>query len=187
MSNKYQYQLLNEKKRWTFDIWNLKLVIPHISGTGFTLIELIIYMGLMTGFLVMLSNIFGSILSVRVESQASSSVEQDGRFILARLAYDVNRATVSSVPNTTTLVLTIGGQAYTYSLNGSKLQLVQPAGTDLLNSSGSTISGLTFQRLVNTGGREDTIKAQFTLNSVSQRAGGSEVRSFNTTIGRRIR
>lgn len=154
---------------------------------GFTLIELIIYMALLAAFLLILTSIFVSVLDIRVGSQAVSSVDQDGRFILSRLAYDINRASAVSLPNSTTMTLSIGGQSYTYSIVSSNLQLAAPTSTDNLNGSGTTISGLNIQRVANTGGREETFQIVFTLTSVNQKQSGPEVRNFQTTIGRRIR
>jgi type II secretory pathway pseudopilin PulG len=154
---------------------------------GFTLVELIIYMGLLSGFLLILTSLFTAILDTRISTQAVSSVEQDGRFILSRLAFDINRASSILVPNAQSLVLTINGQSYTYSVNSSKLQLASPAGTDLLDGSGTTINNLNIQRVANLGGWEETFRIQFNLSSVAQRQAGSEVRDFQTAIGRRIR
>ena len=161
----------------------------QMTNYGFTLVELIIYMALLSAFLLILTNIFTAVLRVRVDSQSSSSVEQDGRFILARLAYDINRATADTVPSSTSLNLTIGGQTYSYALSGTNLQLTQPGSlVDNLNGSGSQITNLSFQKIANSGGREDTIKIQFTLQSSAVPQGTTkEIRSFSTTVGRRVR
>ncbi|MFA5933460.1 MAG: prepilin-type N-terminal cleavage/methylation domain-containing protein [Microgenomates group bacterium] len=156
---------------------------------GFTLVEMLIYMGLMAGFLLVLTDVLVAILDVKAESAATSSVQTDGRFITARLAYDVALATSISQPATLgasggTLTMVVGGNTYTYSLNGTNLQLVNNLGTNNLNSSESQVSGLTFQRLGNTGGK-DTIKVTYTLTSATTRVAGSEVRTFTTTVGRR--
>src|SRR5581483_6188895 len=165
-----------------------KLQITKLSN-GFTLIELIIYLALLSGFLLILTNIFIAVLNVRTASQTSSSVDQDGRFILARLSYDLNRSSADSVPNATTLNLTIGGQSYSYVLNGTNLQLTQPGPLiDNLNGSGSKVTSLTFQKVANPTGHEDTIKIQFNLQSSALNNDiTAENRSFSTTVGRRIR
>src|SRR3990172_6790072 len=51
------------------------------SRRGFTIIELILYMGMLSILLAVLSQIFVSILNVQLESQSSSSIEQDSRYI----------------------------------------------------------------------------------------------------------
>ncbi len=172
---------MREKLSFKFKISNL--------NRGFTLVELIIYMGLLVIFLLVLSNIFASILDVRTESESISAVEQDGRFIMARLSYDINRASAVSTPASlggsgNSLTMVIGSVNYTYALSGSNLVLTNDLGTNNLNSSESTISSLSFQRLGNSGGK-DTVKIQFTVNSVAQRDKGVETKTFYITGGRR--
>ena len=163
------------------------------SGAGFTLIEIIIYMALLSIFLLTLTDIFTSILDVQLESDATSAVEQDGRYILARMAYDIPRATDISTPpqigqTRSNLIMTIAGvTTYEYAENGGNLQLINDLGTNNLNSSESTLSNLSFQRIANSAvpGTKDTIKIQFTITSKTTRTGGPETKIFQTTIGRR--
>lgn len=159
---------------------------------GFTLIEIIIYMALLAIFLLTLTDIFVSILDVQLESDATSAVEQDGRFILSRMAYDIPHASSIETPpqigqTRSNLRMTIGGVTYEYAENGGNLQLINDLGTNSLNSSESVISNPSFQRIANSAvsGTKDTIKIQFTITSKTERTGGPEVRIFQTTIGRR--
>lgn len=156
---------------------------------GSTLIEMLLYMGLLSILLVILTDIFISILDVRLESESTSQVEQDGRFILSRLSYDLNRAEAISSPanlgdTANSLLLTVGGVTYNYTLSGGNLQLNNGSTADNLNGSETNLSNITFQKLGNSGGKE-TVDIQFTINSVTQRAQGSESRTFQTTVGRR--
>jgi prepilin-type N-terminal cleavage/methylation domain-containing protein len=156
---------------------------------GFTLVELLLAMGLMGGFMVVLTTIFSSVLVVQNESQATSSVSQDGRFILARLSYDIGRASSITTPaalggNSTQLVLVIGGVNQTYSLNAGNLQLVNNNGTNILNGSESVISGLSVTRIGNVGDRE-TIRLVFTVTSEARDNAGTRTQTFTTTVGRR--
>jgi len=160
---------------------------------GFTLIEIIIYMALLSIFLLTLTDIFVSILDVQLESDATSAVEQDGRFILARMSYDIPRASDINIPpqigqTRSNLIMTIAGvTTYEYKENGGNLQLINDFGTNNLNSSESTISNLSFQRIANSAvpGTKDTIKIQFTITSKTVRTSGPETRIFQTTVGRR--
>ena len=153
---------------------------------GFTIMELLIYMGLTAILLVVLTDIFVSILGVQSESTASSSVEQDGRYILARLSYDLPRASAIVNPSglgqaaTSSAILTIDGANYTY--DGSTGNLLM--GTDQLNSFGTRISNLTFQRLGNAGGKND-LQIRFRLTSRINQRKGSETRDFQITLGQR--
>ncbi len=142
---------------------------------GFTIIELIIYLGLFSLLLGILSNIFSATLNVKLGSEATSSVQQDGRFMVARLAYDIGRVdsetgdsivvpspTSINTPNNT-LQLNIGGVTYTFTQNSGNLTLNGYP----LNGENTTVSNLQFLRLggVETGGLRDSIQFSFTLSS----------------------
>lgn len=168
---------------------NLQLIFNKTKQKGFTLVEMLIYMGLLSIFLITLTDIFVSILDVKAESEATSAVEADSRYIISRLAYDISKASVVSQPaslgaTSNSLVMVAGGVTYTYSLNGHNLQLVNDSGANNLNSSESNLSNITFQRIGNNGGK-DTIQVIFTINGATQRVAGEETRTFQTTLGRR--
>jgi prepilin-type N-terminal cleavage/methylation domain-containing protein len=165
--------------------------VLQAAAQGFTLVEMLIAMGLMTIFLVVLSDIVVTVGQVSQESDATSTVAEDGRYILSRLSYDIERATSVTTPaalgNTTNnLVLVIGGVTYTYSINGSNnLQLVVSPNTDTLNGGDTTISNFTVQRLGNSGGKE-TLTVNFTVTSKTFRNGSTlESKTYTTTVGRR--
>lgn len=166
------------------------LILQRLKITGgFTLVELLIFFGLTSIFLTVLTDLFVAIFDVKRESEATSAVDQDGRFIIERLIYDVSRSSVITTPATfggtaSSLVMTIGGSAYTYGLSGSTLNLTNNSGVMRVNSSQTTVSNLAFVRIGDEVGNE-TIRASFTLSSVLARNSGSEVRNFQTTIGRR--
>ena len=156
---------------------------------GFTLVELLIYMALLSIFLITLTGIFVNIMEVQLESDATSAVDQDGRFILSRLAYDINRAQNVTNPSglgstTSNLDFTIPGISYSYSLNANNLQLSENGQPSNLNSSETQVSNLTFQRIGNLLGKH-TFKIQFTITSKTQRPSGPETKTFTTTIGLR--
>src|SRR5476651_71820 len=101
-----------------------------ISRKGFTLIELVLYIGILTILLTLMSSIFTSILDVQLESTATSSVNQDGRYLLSKLLYDVKSSSAIVVPSNPgtvsgTMQLTINSINYTYSASSSgNLQVV---------------------------------------------------------------
>jgi prepilin-type N-terminal cleavage/methylation domain-containing protein len=161
----------------------------HTAQAGVTLIEMLLVMGLMSIFLVLLTTMLSSTLDVQNQSQSTSMVMQDGRFILARLSYDVGRATAITAPaalgtSGSTLTMTIGGVATTYALNNGSLQLTDSAGSANLNGSETTISAVSFQRLGTTGGKE-TIRTSFVVTSKAQAKSGADTQTFTTTVGRR--
>jgi prepilin-type N-terminal cleavage/methylation domain-containing protein len=156
---------------------------------GFTLVELLIVMGLFGILLTVVTDMFVSTLDVQIESSAHSTVSQDGRFILARISYDVERASSITTPASLgasgpALAMVVGGVAYSYALSGNNLQLTTNLGANNLNSSETTISSLSFQRLGNVAGK-DTIRLSFLVTSKAQPNQGPRTETFTTTVGRR--
>ncbi len=172
---------------------------------GVTLVELLLYMGIFSILLMVLVQLFSTIVNVSLEAQATSAVSQDGRFILNRIIYDVRRAdatTITSpstsqygVQNPTIKVLqftTTDGTTYKYWLSGGNLKLdnltASPNTSDQLNSVGTTVSNLSFVRLKSsaTTNPENTISVSFTLTSTTVRQGNRpETGNFQTTVGTR--
>lgn len=179
------------KKQYTHITHRISHISHHTSHitNGFTLIESLIYLGILSSFLIILAEIFTSALSVQLSSQATSSVALDGQYILSRLNYDLTRTQSIQQPanpgdSGSTLTLTIAGNTHTYTQNGNNLTLTTAAGTNQLNGFDTTVSNLTFVRLGNSGGKP-AVAVSFTLTAVTIPKSGPEVRSFQTTIGRR--
>ena len=159
------------------------------TTAGFTLIEAMIVMALLATFLTVLTSLFVKAVDVQSKTNAYSSVVGDGRFIMARLDYDIARASAVTTPvslggSGATLALTINSTTYTYALSGKNLQLTDGSGSVQLNSSGTSVSGLTFQRLGNVGGK-DSIRYMFTLTSTTKHVSGSDIRTYTSTTERR--
>lgn len=157
---------------------------------GFTLVEFLLYLAFLIIFLVILSDIFVSIVELKLGTESVSSVEQDNRFITGRLIYDVHRASSITTPATlgatsSSLVLVISGVTNTYQLNGTDLELTNNFGTHKLNGSETKISNPFFQRIGNSGGKP-TVKINLSVTSRTERPGvGFEVRIASTTVGLR--
>lgn len=146
---------------------------------AFTMIELLIYMGMMSILLVLFTNIFLAVLDVQLESESTSLVQVDARTVLSRLMYDVHRAAAIITPAAdgqtgSVLTLNLGGSNITYSVSGGKLLL----GSDPLISYDTDISNFTVTRIGNPTGR-DTVRISFTLTSLE------ETRSYQTTVSLR--
>lgn len=65
---------------------------------GFTLVELLLVMGIFAILLAVITDMFVSVLNVQTEAKANTSVTQDGRYILSKLSYDISRATTVTTP-----------------------------------------------------------------------------------------
>ncbi|MCL4338330.1 prepilin-type N-terminal cleavage/methylation domain-containing protein [Patescibacteria group bacterium] len=154
---------------------------------GFTLIEMIIYVSLLSLLLLVLTDIFTSSLDVRLESQSFSSVEQDSRFITTRLTYDLHRAQNISIPANigdqgSIMQITIDGNNYSYDLSNNNLTINSNLGTNQLNSYNTRVSALSFKRVGNPGGKNDII-ISFTLSSISQKTAGPATKNISLTAG----
>jgi len=162
------------------------------SQKGLSIVELLLYMGILSILLSVLTSIFVSALDVQSESNAVSSVEQDGNYILARLSYDVRRAESISIPAsgglppTDNFGIAIEGESYAYTvdINGNLL-LTNNLGTNTLNNYGSSVSSFAVERFGNPGGVEDTLKISFTITGRTIRVSGVEAKDFETTLALR--
>lgn len=159
---------------------------------GFTLVELLLYMGLFSIILVITLQMFASVFDAQIESQATSSVATDGRFILSRFAYDVAQAQSITSPSSlgtpsATLAIVINSSTLTYSLNNGDFLLTNSSnGTiDQLNSEATSVSELSFTRLMGGSGGKDVIQLSFTLTSEAIRKTKKEVLTFQTSAGLR--
>lgn len=156
---------------------------------GFTLVEAMVVMALLAVFMTTLTSLFVRAIDVQSKSEAYAATVSDARYIMARLDYDIARATSVSTPaslgsTSTNLVMVIGGVNYTYAVNSGNLQLTDGSGTDQLNGSGVLVSGVSFLRLGNSGGKE-SIRYSFTLTSTAKHVSGSDIRTYTSTTERR--
>lgn len=162
-----------------------------ITKSGFTMVELLLYMGLLGIFMTVLTTMFTSVLDVQLESEAVSSVAQDGRYLLSRLTYDIHRANsiIAPVnlgePSSTSLSLNIDGVVTSYTITNGNLVMSNDNGNNNLNGFDTEVSGLTVTRLGNSGGK-NTLTLEFTLTGKAIRPGNNlETKTYQTTIGLR--
>jgi hypothetical protein len=137
----------------------------------FTIVELLIYMGLLSVFLVILGGVFGAVLETQLVTQSSSSVDQDNRFIQARLTYDIRRSTSVITPagsgqSASFLSLNIGGVTYTYSVSLGDLLLTVAGNSQKINSYATNVSDFSVSRLGNPTGRP-SLRLNYTLRSLT--------------------
>jgi Tfp pilus assembly protein PilW len=167
-------------------------IVGYLRGTkikaGFTQIELILSMGILMILISVLTTLFGQILDVQLESKSTSSIDQNGRFIMARLTRDMQSAQSISIPatagaQTNTLQIKVNSIDYIYSVsNSGNLVLTNNTGTNVLNSEAASVSGMTFKR-VGTGTSNDTIQIGFTVSTRVRKVAGFEQKTFQTTLG----
>ncbi len=119
---------------------------------GFTLVELLLFMGLFTGFLTVLSALFVSTLDTQAESVASANLDQNSWYLLSRFQYDFGQASsvvfpVNNGDVDTILTLDQSGTPVSFSLASGQLIITRGGVSSALTSDGITVSNLSFQRL----------------------------------------
>lgn len=154
---------------------------------GFTLVELLIYMGLLSILLITITEMFVAILDIKVASESLSQVEQDTQYIYHRLSYDIQRADSISTPtnpgdSSPTLSLSISGENYSYGVNSQNLELTNDSGTFILNGNGTKVTSTNFTKIGPATGNQTT-KINITVEGTAQTRIGNEVKIIDTTIG----
>ncbi len=161
------------------------------KNKGFTLIEVLIFMGIFSILILVMFQLLTSIFDVQLESQSTSAVSKDGRYILNRLTYDIKNSAIVTSPSSgsqgQSLVISDGNTTYTYSLSNGNLTLTNSiTGTsDQLNSVNTLVSSLNFLTLSDTNTQNKTVTVSFTVNSKVIERKGINTQSFNLTVGTR--
>jgi prepilin-type N-terminal cleavage/methylation domain-containing protein len=157
--------------------------------SGFTLIEMLLYMGIFSILLLVLMQILTGILSVKAESESTSSVAQDQAYIMNRLAYAIHRASLIETPTLgdsgSTLHLTGNGFDETYTTQDNTLVMTDATTgiTDAV-SGYDTNAAVTFRTYGNTEANSKlSVSVALTLTSKTMRYGQrQETKRVNTTI-----
>ncbi len=188
--NSKQFDIFNFKTWNLFGIWDFEF---GIFEKGTTLVELIVYMAMFSILLIMLLQMFTSILNAQLESQVTSEVAIDGRFILSRLSYDIRNANniitplvFGSVGSGNTLHITGSGTDYTYALSAGNIILTNNTTgySGMLNSIDTTVKSLSFTKIgSSSGGR--TVDVSITIQSNAREQTGYETKTFVTAVGTR--
>lgn len=136
---------------------------------GFTLVEMILVTGILGILIVVLTQVFGSIIALRFKNEATSAMAQDSRYLIARLSYDVARASAITVPavgdSGSLLSLLIGGRLYTYELsNGAVMLSVDGGPPSALTGVNTSLSSLSFTHYPDLGGKK-MVNLDLVINS----------------------
>lgn len=140
---------------------------------GVTVVELLVYLGLLGIFLVILLDVFTTTINFKLKSESTSALNMDSRYILSKLSYDIYNADSFTVPSNTQLNLVKSGVTSTYTISSGNLVL---NGTRL-NSSDTSLDSVSFTKI------GDTVKTSFTLRSQIEVKGQTETLNVDTTLG----
>lgn len=164
---------------------------PQQKGTS--LIELLIYFGLLTIILTIVIDLMIKSGEFSLEAKEQNVLQEDARFIGNRLYFDIHQATAVTSPGnlgetSSILTFTVGTETHTYSLVNNSLQYQQVAGTNTktanLNSNFTKVNLLSFQRLGSNNGKH-TIKLIFEIEDIKGAKGGPLKKTFETVVGLR--
>lgn len=156
---------------------------------GFTLVEMLIFMGILSLFLLVLSQIFTSLLDSFLETETTSNTDHDVRYVFERLSRDIGQADTIVVPssagnNSQVLQISINGATYTYASQSGKLVVTENGETSSLMGFDTSLQSVSFTRLGNTDGKP-TVKVALQLKSLTESGPSDTVREFTTTFGTR--
>jgi len=114
------------------------------SGQGFTLFESILYIAIVSVFLVSVSYLIIDIMGSQTKSAGYEDVTYYQNFIVDQLARDVRRASDITTVNSQTLVLAVSGGTVTYNFdtfNGMLTRQVDNTLIEPLVDNTMTVSG----------------------------------------------
>lgn len=137
---------------------------------GYTLIELILYVGIVGGLLLAVTGFFGISVSSRVKNQSISEVNQQGAYAMDYITQSIRNADSITLPlaagsgaQLTLVVPTASLSPTIFTLNSGVLQVQEGVAAAVpLTSSKVTISGLTFTNLSRTG-TPGIVRVSFTV------------------------
>lgn len=134
---------------------------------GFTLIELILYVSIITIVMSALIPFAWNIIGGSVKSTVEQDVSSQARYVSERIKYEIRNASDITSVNPTSISLTNFAPDTTtvISLVGSKMQINKNGtGAVDLNSDDTAISGLTFVDYSSADLKSKNIKFTFTLD-----------------------
>lgn len=144
-----------------------------IHEKGFSLLELIIYIGITIVIVTVLTETVVVMLRVRERNLAEREVQQNLRFVMSRLERALTQATAATgVYPSDTLTLTIGGDTTTFQVASGVLQIkegVAGSFVDLTTSkvTVSAISGNIFTKVSNPSPATDSIQIKIKVDYVT--------------------
>lgn len=155
------------------------------NNRGFSLLELIIYMAILIGFLMAITNIFFVITASYAKEEARAEVQQNIRFAAEQIASEINSATAISEPvsagdSGNVLTVTVEGSPTQFDVSGGVLRKTRGAVVENITSDKVIVdmSSDIFTRIENTNAKP-TIQVILTM---SYNDDGRENYKFSKTI-----
>ena len=143
----------------------------HTRQYGYTLIELLLYVTIVSTLLIAMSLFFGMSADARIKNQSIAEVEQQGTATMEYITQTLRGATSISVPAigatgaSLTAVVPTGSLSPTiFDLSGGSIRIKEGAGTAIpLTNNLVTVTSLTFSNLSRSGTVE-MVQISFTVS-----------------------
>lgn len=120
---------------------------------GMSLLELLLYIAILSGLMVIISDAFISLSKGRGQAEARSDVNSSIRFAAERIKQDIKNASAVSTPilgtSANTLNVTVGGVPVVYDVLGGVLRRTENSVTASTTGSSVFVESPTFTRLEN--------------------------------------
>ena len=126
----------------------------HTTAKGFSLLELLIYVAILSGLMVVVSDSFISLSRARGQAEARNEVNASIRFAAERIRQDLKNSSVVTTPilgtPATTLTATVSGATVLYDTLAGQLRRTEGAGSPVAVSGTNVfVDTITFTRLEN--------------------------------------
>ena len=144
------------------------------NGAGFTLIELILYVSILTIMLSAIIPFAWDVIGSSAKSATQQEVNTQARYVSERIKYEIRRASEITAVTPTSLNLTNFSPDTTTVIDilYEKIRINKNGGGEInLNSDNTTISSLTFTDYRSADSKTKNIQFTFTLNSLFGSAG----------------
>ncbi len=159
------------------------------SLRGFTLVEMVLYVGLCSILLISLSGLASYLLESRIRSQAINEVNQQGFQVMSLMTQTIRNGKSVEIPSVGTISPTLSITTADTLLNPTVFSLssttltISEAGKQAISLTNSrvAVSSLSFQNVSSTSSPEKIIRISFVLSSLNTSGRGeySFTKTFN--------
>lgn len=166
----------------------------HTKQSGFTLVELLLYVGITSLLLLATSFFLSMLLESRIKNQTIAEVEQQGLAVMQAITQATRNADALNSPSLGASAVSLSINTYTagvnptvFDLSGGAIRISEGGGSAVaLTNSRVTASSLNFQNLSQSG-TPGNIRISFTLTHVnnSGRNEYSYSKNFYTSVSLR--
>lgn len=163
------------------------------STRGMSLLELLLYIAILSGLMVIISDAFISLSKGRGQAEARSEVNSTIRFVAERIKQDIKNASAVSTPvlgtSANTLTLTVAGVPVVYDVLGGAMRRTENGVTGTTTGNSVLVDAPTFTRLENYNVAQNatttSIQVQMTLHYNASSTDWTYSDSLRTTISLR--